>query len=111
MAYLHLQVLPGRTHPLMSMSGSGGYLLQAFYVYVLRLIVEAKLFFEQVSRYNDPSASSIIPHRHSSSRKQKPVSNNDISLSVAIEEDTRDKDSPNGNIASMCGDSSVSTDE
>ena len=27
------QVLPGRTHPLMNMSGSGGYILNAIYVY------------------------------------------------------------------------------
>lgn len=29
-----LQVLPGRTHPLMTMSGGGGYLLHSTYVYV-----------------------------------------------------------------------------
>jgi len=28
------QVLPGRTHPLMMMSGGGGYLLHSTYVYV-----------------------------------------------------------------------------
>lgn len=30
-----LQVLPGRTHPMMNMSGTGGHLLHAFKMYVI----------------------------------------------------------------------------
>ncbi|KAG5720826.1 tRNA (adenine-N(1)-)-methyltransferase non-catalytic subunit TRM6 [Termitomyces sp. T112] len=40
------QVLPGRTHPTMNTSGSGGYLLHAFKI------------------YDDPNASSVLMHRH-----------------------------------------------
>lgn len=32
------QVLPGRTHPLMNMSGSGGYLLHAIRVYATSIL-------------------------------------------------------------------------
>ncbi|KAG6900507.1 hypothetical protein C0993_009460 [Termitomyces sp. T159_Od127] len=40
------QVLPGRTHPTMNTSGSGGYLLHAYKI------------------YDDPNASSVLMHRH-----------------------------------------------
>jgi len=40
------QVLPGRTHPLMNMSGSGGFILHTTKV------------------YDDPTASSVMAHRH-----------------------------------------------
>ncbi|KIY50409.1 Gcd10p-domain-containing protein [Fistulina hepatica ATCC 64428] len=33
------QILPGRTHPFMNMSGSGGYILSAIFVYVMRSVV------------------------------------------------------------------------
>ncbi|KAH7930926.1 Gcd10p-domain-containing protein [Leucogyrophana mollusca] len=46
------QVLPGRTHPTMSSSGSGGFLLHAIKV------------------YDDPSASSVMTHRQSKRRKE-----------------------------------------
>jgi tRNA (adenine58-N1)-methyltransferase non-catalytic subunit len=34
-----LQVLPGRTHPLMTTSGGGGYLLHTTKVYVTSLVI------------------------------------------------------------------------
>jgi len=40
------QVLPGRTHPLMNMSGSGGFMLHTIKV------------------YDDPAANSVTAHRH-----------------------------------------------
>jgi len=46
------QVLPGRTHPLMTTSGGGGYLLHAIKV------------------YNDPYAEPVAAHRRSKAAKQ-----------------------------------------
>ncbi|KAG6817921.1 hypothetical protein H0H87_012389 [Tephrocybe sp. NHM501043] len=47
------QVLPGRTHPTMMTSGSGGYLLHALKI------------------YDDPNASSVMMHRHHKPKKAK----------------------------------------
>ncbi|KDQ63239.1 hypothetical protein JAAARDRAFT_188836 [Jaapia argillacea MUCL 33604] len=47
------QVLPGRTHPFMNMTGSGGFLLHAIKV------------------YDDPSASSVLAFRQPKSKKAK----------------------------------------
>ncbi|KAH9897769.1 Gcd10p-domain-containing protein [Cubamyces lactineus] len=46
------QVLPGRTHPMMNASGSGGFIFQ-----VLKI-------------YDDPTASSVMVHRHRKKVKQ-----------------------------------------
>lgn len=46
------QVLPGRTHPLMNMSGSGGFILHTTKV------------------YDDPTASSVMAHRHKAKRSR-----------------------------------------
>ncbi|KAJ3549898.1 hypothetical protein NM688_g5131 [Phlebia brevispora] len=54
------QVLPGRTHPTMNMSGSGGFILHTIKV------------------YDDPSASSVVSHR----LKVKKARSEDASKSV-----------------------------
>ncbi|KAI0720061.1 Gcd10p-domain-containing protein [Cerioporus squamosus] len=46
------QVLPGRTHPMMNASGSGGFIL-----HVIKI-------------YDDPTASSVMVHRHRKKAKQ-----------------------------------------
>jgi len=46
------QVLPGRTHPMMTTSGGGGYLLHAIKI------------------YDDPSAEPVVVHRRSKTTKQ-----------------------------------------
>ncbi|KZT08696.1 Gcd10p-domain-containing protein [Laetiporus sulphureus 93-53] len=50
------QVLPGRTHPLMNMSGSGGFILHTTKMRVIPYF------------YDDPAASSIVAHRHKPKR-------------------------------------------
>ncbi|TFK41846.1 Gcd10p family-domain-containing protein [Crucibulum laeve] len=47
------QILPGRTHPMMAMSGSGGFLLHTIKV------------------YDDPSASYVLTHRRQKTKKTK----------------------------------------
>ncbi|KAI0778806.1 Gcd10p-domain-containing protein [Trametes elegans] len=46
------QVLPGRTHPMMNTSGSGGFI------------------FHVIKIYDDPTASSVMVHRHRKKAKQ-----------------------------------------
>lgn len=61
---INLQVLPGRTHPLMNMSGSGGFLLHTIKVYVivsLRIVLHLTWLH---TSYDDPSASSVMAHRY-----------------------------------------------
>jgi len=51
------QVLPGRTHPMMNMSGTGGYILHAFKI------------------FDDPDAEAILIHRQ---KKRKVDKSTDI---------------------------------
>ncbi|KAK2461432.1 hypothetical protein APHAL10511_005895 [Amanita phalloides] len=60
------QVLPGRTHPMMSMSGSGGFILHAIKV------------------YDDPDATSVVSHRH---RTKRPRTSEHAECSIVQEED------------------------
>lgn len=62
------QVLPGRTHPTMVMSGSGGFILHAIKVYVSREL-QRFLRINQYIRYDDPSASGVATHRRSRPKK------------------------------------------
>ncbi|KAJ7109913.1 Gcd10p family-domain-containing protein [Mycena epipterygia] len=55
------QVLPGRTHPTMNTSGSGGFLLHAIKVYVLCLYKTARR--NSSTRFNDENANAITSHR------------------------------------------------
>lgn len=41
----HYQVLPGRSHPFMNMSGTGGFLLSALKVYVVLFLSPLRLIF------------------------------------------------------------------
>jgi len=49
------QVLPGRTHPMMNMSGTGGYVLHAFKI------------------FDDPDAQAILVHRQKKRKVEKPA--------------------------------------
>ncbi|KAG6813226.1 hypothetical protein H0H92_013113 [Tricholoma furcatifolium] len=60
------QVLPGRTHPTMNTSGSGGYLLHALKI------------------YDDPNASSVLAHRHKP-KKAKPSTVADTSSKANVD--------------------------
>ncbi|KAH9923664.1 Gcd10p-domain-containing protein [Fomitopsis serialis] len=56
------QVLPGRTHPLMNMSGSGGFILHTIKMYIYPPIIIALLHSYRLS-YDDPTAQSVVVHR------------------------------------------------
>jgi len=49
------QVLPGRTHPMMNMSGTGGYILHAFKI------------------FDDPDARAILIHRQKKRKAEIPA--------------------------------------
>ncbi|KAJ6520121.1 Gcd10p-domain-containing protein [Mycena sanguinolenta] len=77
------QILPGRTHPTMSTSGTGGFILHAIKVYVPcvkeRFRVESRML-----RYNDETANAITSHR-----RQKPnasTSNSSGQIIIAADE-------------------------
>ncbi|KAL0581062.1 tRNA (adenine(58)-N(1))-methyltransferase non-catalytic subunit trm6 [Marasmius crinis-equi] len=64
------QVLPGRTHPMMNTSGSGGYILHVIKVYgtycdIRRIL----LLIHFLPRHDDQSATSVASHRQ---RPKKP---------------------------------------
>lgn len=62
------QVLPGRTHPMMNMSGSGGFILHTIRMYApLRTLVPPHSRVS--SRYDDPTAQSIVAHRQKKKAK------------------------------------------
>ncbi|KAG5638385.1 hypothetical protein H0H81_000281 [Sphagnurus paluster] len=71
------QVLPGRTHPTMATSGSGGYILHALKI------------------YDDPSASAVMIHRRQ--KPKKPKMDEEVvkgeSTSVILQEDDTLEDS------------------
>lgn len=65
------QVLPGRTHPTMVTSGSGGFILHAIRMCVLLETFIRHQFIVQCCRYDDPSASSVMLHRRQKPKKTK----------------------------------------
>lgn len=54
------QMLPGRTHPLMTTSGSAGYILHAIKVYVENDAF-CDIYFTIFNRYDDPKANAAEP--------------------------------------------------
>ncbi|KAF9270671.1 Gcd10p-domain-containing protein [Marasmius fiardii PR-910] len=83
------QILPGRTHPTMNTSGSGGYLLHVVRVYVLSLFF-ANLTFSYRSvleskRHDDQTATSVASHRQRSKKpkQEKGTASGDPSASVS----------------------------
>lgn len=65
----NVQVLPGRTHPTMNTSGSGGFILNTYKVYVTAFHVcladqRPCSRHQFCNSYDDPSASSVLAHRH-----------------------------------------------
>ncbi|KAF7972594.1 hypothetical protein HWV62_17398 [Athelia sp. TMB] len=62
------QVLPGRTHPTMNTSGSGGFL------------------FNVIKVYDDPTASSVLAQRHHSKRRKQEISVDDVKMELSATE-------------------------
>ncbi|KAG6889975.1 hypothetical protein C0995_012935 [Termitomyces sp. Mi166 len=74
------QVLPGRTHPTMNTSGSGGYLLHALKI------------------YDDPNASSVLMHRHKPKKAKLVEPTSEV---VSEADDTSSKEKVVGTSADM----------
>ncbi|KAJ7751187.1 Gcd10p family-domain-containing protein [Mycena maculata] len=75
------QVLPGRTHPTMNTSGSGGFILHAIKVYVSRLCGSTRV--DLGVRYNDENANAITSHR----RPKASASNSSNGVSTVVAAD------------------------
>ncbi|KAF9785778.1 Gcd10p-domain-containing protein [Thelephora terrestris] len=67
------QVLPGRTHPLMNMSGTGGYILHALKI------------------FDDPNAQAILIHRQKKRKTEKPDEAQAVGEDVAMSDSTEGK--------------------
>ncbi|KAJ6575420.1 Gcd10p family-domain-containing protein [Mycena capillaripes] len=79
------QVLPGRTHPTMNTSGTGGFILHAIKVYVPSVCNSARV--DPNVRYNDESANAITSHR-----RPKPSANSSSSSKITIAADATMED-------------------
>jgi len=57
--------LPGRTHPTMNTSGSGGFI------------------FTVIKVYDDPNASSVMSHRQHAKKQKRDLSGEEFNIAIA----------------------------